>query len=404
MKRLVVALVAVGLTASLGAYAALPTGAQATEVIVPQEPDALFLGASLLYWQPAISGNDLDYAVTQFNSNTRQQTHNIDPNYDWGFDVFGGYNFGNGNDLMLEYLRLHTNDSSSTGGGTVTTPRYFANGPDTQILSGTTPDFDTYLSGKGKTDIDIDKGDLTVGQYLNLGCADQVRLFGGLRYVELQRQLNTWYSQNPSDPYNHNLGNGVTSTTVGADDGILITQATAGALAANDSSDFKGYGPLIGLNNSYYLGYGIGFTAAVDTGLLYGDVEDNLYITNFQPGVTDLGLSTGGVVLTPTVTHSGDAHRIVPTVDAKLGFDYTYPLQYFGSLTLEAGWNVSHYWGAVDSLSSGASSNDGGDGILGILPNAFSSGATTATPRHHTADIGYQGPYLTLTYRATPTV
>ncbi|MGB6977078.1 MAG: Lpg1974 family pore-forming outer membrane protein [Gammaproteobacteria bacterium] len=442
MKRLAVALAAVGLTASLGAYAAMPTGAQATEVNVPQDQGGFYVGASALYWQPTVSGNDLDYAVSQSfgpGNNTNQQINNIDPNYDWGFNVFAGYNFGNGNDVMLEYLRIHTNDSTTTnapGGGNVIPAHYFANNSSLFFLNDVSvtanqDNLDSYQRAYGKAEVNLDQGDLTVGQYLNIGCADQLRLFAGLRYAKLERELTANYSQNPNNAGDTNLGTGVTATSVSSGlmtalvDDTTVTffntvNTSHGALQAYDDSDFKGIGPLIGLSNSYYLGYGIGFIAGLDTGLLIGDVDDSLTLTNYQAGVSNFSTivapsSAAGVVftsstgsgqnITVTTINTDDARRVVPVVDAKLGFDYTYPFQNYGSLTLEAGWNVSHYWNAVDGIDGGASdANLNSISATPALNNlVLVNGITRATPGHRTNSVGYQGPYVTLTYRATPT-
>jgi hypothetical protein len=415
MKRILVALAAIGLTASLGAYAAMPTGAQVTEVNVPQARDGFFMGASALYWQSAVSGNDLDYAAVQtfpnLNNNTDQKIHNVDPEYNWGFNVFAGYDFGNGTDMQLEYLRLHTNDSESTHVGaqnstaSIAPARYFATNPFNLTFnnllhalgefSGDLSPFDSYKSAEGKSEINLDQVDFTIGQYFNLGCADQLRLFAGLRYTKLIRELDTWYSQDPNDANNQDLDS----------DGVGFggVTGTNGALTGDDESYFTGTGPLIGLSNSYYLGYGIGFTTSLDTGLLIGKVDDELTLVNYQQDLNEVQVDS-----TTTTIHSDDARRIVPVMDAKLGLDYTYPMQIFGSLTLEVGWNFSHYWNAIDNLGGGASSND----ALGFSPgaegpitlSAFGSGTTHVTPTHHTADIGYQGPYVTLTFRATPTI
>jgi hypothetical protein len=413
MKQLAVALAAIGLTASLGAYAALPTGAQATEVNVPQNQGGFFVGGSALYWQPTVSGNNLDYATTdivgyQDYDGPNQRLKNINPTYNWGFDVFAGYNFGNGNDVELEYLRLHTNDNSSTLTNdpahytAINQSHIYADLPAVDTDTSFDP-YDTYASGYGKAKINLDEGDLTVGQYFNIGCSDQVRLFAGLRYAELQRKLSTNYSQDPDSAGNTSLGLGVTTASYsgvlpsGAGNSVAVSN---GALHGYDDSDFKGIGPIIGLNNSYYLGYGVGFIAGMDTGLLIGDVDDDLYLTNTQaalaftpdsvPGINDV-TATGGENITTTHISSDDARRVVPVIDAKLGLDYTYPFQSYGSLTLEAGWNVTHFWNAVDSLGGVAA-----DAVLIADSDRFAS--------HKEASIGYQGPYVTLTYRATPTV
>ncbi|MGB6977075.1 MAG: Lpg1974 family pore-forming outer membrane protein [Gammaproteobacteria bacterium] len=413
MKQLAVALAAIGLTTSIGVYAALPTGAQATEVNAPQEADDYFFGASGLLWQPTVSGNDLDYAVSQSGSNTNQQIHNIKLGYDWGFDFFAGYNFGNGANVIFEYLRLHTKEDSANtapAGGNIIPAHYFATNSsllfqNSQSSNSNLNNFDTYQRGYGRVNLDFDQADLTVGQNLNIGCSDQLRLFTGLRYSQIEREINTNYSQNPNSAGNTNLGSGVTVSAVNNVAGVPIVASHGALQGTEDDSNFKGIGPLVGLNNTYYLGYGIGFVSEFEMGLLIGDVYDDLTLTNYQAGVTTITSSTTGLVtsstangaenITTTVVNTDDARRVVPVVDAKLGFDYTFPFQDYGSFTLEAGWSVSHYWHAVDGINSGASdanlinSTDGSTLVNGI---------TNIVPTFHTNSVGYQGPYVTLTY------
>jgi hypothetical protein len=442
MKRLAIALGAIGLITTVNASAAFPTGAQPTEVNVPEDQGGFFLGASLLYWQPTVSGNNLDFTNTQFlgtnGISTYQQLDNVNPNYNLGFNVFAGYSFGNGNDVALAYLRLHSSDNSSTG---INIPAHYAaiNNSHTaanaaSIAAAAVPGvsispvpspasfvspFDTYQKGYGKAEVNLDQGDLTVGQYFNMGCSDQLRLLGGLRYAKLQRTFNSTYSQNNNVAGVTNLANGVTSSVVSSGfvtipvPGIVpiveqvpfsISQSN-GVLQAQDNSDFKGIGPIIGLNNTYYLGYGFGFIAGLDTGLLVGNVEDDLNLTNYQAvmmivpptiaGVPVAGavpsiLPTGTENITNTHISSDNTRRVAPVVDAKLGLDYTYPFQKYGSLSLELGWNATHYWNAVDGLG-------------GLASDAPVVGTDRFARQEQEVSVGYQGPYLTLTYRATPT-
>jgi hypothetical protein len=426
MKRFAGALAAIGLTTSLGVYAALPTGAQATEVNVPQNEGGLFIGASALYWQPSVSGNDLDYAISQSGgNNTNQQIHNINPDYGWGFNVFTGYNFGDGTDFILEYLQLRTYTNSTTNappGGSVVPAHYFATNSalvyqNSQSGVLNQNNYDTYQSAYSNVQINLEQGDLTVGQYINIGCADQLRLFAGLRYAQLEHDLTSNYSQNPTNAGNTYLGSGVTTSSINITNGLGVIPVTTshGALQAEDDSTFKGMGPVLGLSNTYYLGYGIGFIAGFDLGLLIGDVEDNLTLTNYQAGITttvnDLGVlasstANGTENVTAVTVSNSDARRVAPVLDAKLGFDYTYSMQERGSLTLEIGWNISHYWNVVDGVNAGASDADLVSTSATPATNGLTlvSGTTNVTPGHRSNSLGYQGPYVTLTYRSTPEV
>lgn len=87
-----------------------------------------FVTSSTLYWQTC---TDTDYAVsaTSFsntgvsNNLVGGKTHNVDLDWDWGFTVGLGYQYGcDGWDARLNWTRFHTHDHSSitaAAGGTL---------------------------------------------------------------------------------------------------------------------------------------------------------------------------------------------------------------------------------------------------------------------------------------------
>src|SRR5437879_1537507 len=97
MSRLTISIAAATLAASLGAYAAVPTGAAPFQVVVPNLKSGVEFTLEGLYLQP--TNSDLDYAtsVTSISgSNSTTTTTNVstvDPDYNFGFRVGLGYVF-----------------------------------------------------------------------------------------------------------------------------------------------------------------------------------------------------------------------------------------------------------------------------------------------------------------------
>jgi hypothetical protein len=374
MKRLTLALAAIGLSAACGAYAALPTGAGPTEVSVPQLPGGFVIGLMGDYLQPMSSNGDLDYASvnTGTSPNFASSLNDVDPGYDWGWGANIGYVFPQtGNDINLSYEYLSTSDTNHTG--VVALPAgvtSIVDNPFDDILDGT-----GVITGiGGKAEYTLNQVDLTVGQFINVGCRLSLHPNVGLRWASVDR-----------DFYTAAVG-GFTSAVSGGSPVFITTDNFA--VGSHDSSDFSGIGPLAGIDASYYIGMGFGAVAHVDSALLIGSVDDKLTVVASEFPLSSTFQQTFPAVQSFSVSSDND-NRVVPVVDMKLGLDYTYLFNNAANsdLTLEVGWRASQYFNPVDRTQGEFALN-----TASVAPFVGSSAAVART----TSDVAFQGPYATL--------
>ncbi len=353
MKRFTLGLAAVALTSTLGAYAAMPAG-QAFQVDLPNVPAGWLFSIEGNYLQPSNSGLNYGYTTTQtLSGNTLNRvtnSYNLDPGYSWGFALGVGYIFPNSsNDVQLHWTHLNMTDNDSVS-GTASAPVRLNNG-------------DTFVENalefqNAYSDIQYlyNAIDLDVGQYVNFGCHLTTRWFAGLRYAQIERQYNQ---------FGNNLLGSFQQTS----------SFTSGGYYVLNESKFNGIGPRFGVESYYHLGQGFGVVGRLAATVLAGRVETDRFSSLTFPATQPDGSQVNGVFNYPI--NSENTTRVVPGVDAKLGFDYSYPFNNGMMMSAELGWQFTHY---VDPFTTVANTFDG-------------------APAYTNENFGYQGPYLTLSLK-----
>lgn len=349
MKRLSIALMALGLSAS--SFAALPAATDPTLVAVPQLPGGFVIGATAYYLEPTFTNGDLDYASFNFGTTSTffSSLQHVEPDYDWAWGANVGYIFPNtGNDVNLSYFHLDLDHNESVAGNPFLSIINFVDGEidDAQILF-----------AHSKADYRLNQLDLTAGQFIDVGCRLILHPFAGLRWASFDRDLDSAYFES------------LTTTPPFTLDDALFTK---------EESDFDGIGPLVGIDASYYIAYGLGAVAHFDSALLVGNIDVDttaFHVENFGAGDQTFFINN---------FKAEDYRRIVPVMDAKLGLDYTYIFNNCANsdLTLEVGWMVSHYFNIADRVS--AIVDDDSDVTI------FA---------HKTSDFAFHGPYVSLILR-----
>jgi hypothetical protein len=123
MKKLTLSLVAVGLTvSSLGAYAALPTGASPFQIVVPNLKGGVEFTLEGLYVQPTNPNSPFANSSSSNNNLNFNNLYIVKPDYNFGFGVGLGYVFPNsGNDVQAKWTHFNhgTTNSYATNSGTV---------------------------------------------------------------------------------------------------------------------------------------------------------------------------------------------------------------------------------------------------------------------------------------------
>lgn len=336
MKKLTLSLVAASLAASIGAYAAVPTGAAPFQVVVPNLNSGLDFTLEGLYVQPTntslqyLSSSNVNASGNGFNSNNNSLT----PDYDFGFRLGLGYVFPNsGNDLKLSWTHFDQNSTDSVNVG----PNSFVT---TALgLSGVLGTGQN-LNASSTASFKYDAVDLDVGQYLSFGRHLEARLFAGLRFAQLRSDV--------SDTY--------TGTDVSLPGQSFVETESF-------KSKFTGIGPRLGIATAYNVYDSFGVVAQFATSLLVGRSEAS---TNEAYYIVNNGQST---TVQSNNWASDNQTRVVPGFDAKLGIDYTAKIKDKYRLNIEAGYQVTQYVDAIDRV---------------YVSNTTTSG------------IGFNGPYLHL--------
>lgn len=343
MKKLVVLMAAMGLIGA--SYAGKPCKVQSMPSLVPANGHWI-VGLTGLYLRPTVSSDELQYGTSSFRStnsvgtnfysltNTRDLT--IDPHYHGGFIFNLGYQLPcDCNDVMLSYLRLNSSDSEATNGyvnGNVFT------GPGIGVVSSVPATF------TGHSSINLDQVDLAFGHTTNLTQSIDVRLFAGLRYVNLDQTFN--------DTSHFTSTSGTPPFFASSSDSSSFEKT---------HNKFWGVGPLFGASGNYYLASCFGFTGQLDTAFAIGRPHHNFTSTDTSINTTTIfGVTTRSTNTSTFNSQTGTSYAVVPVMDGKLGAFYRMDVGCNTMLNIEGGYRAMHYFNII----------------------------------HNHADLSYAGPYL----------
>lgn len=355
MKKTTLSLVAAALAAaSLGAYAAAPTGAAPFQVNIPNMKNGVTIKLEGLYLQPTSSNlSNLNYlssaSFVDFSSLAGTgATYAVDPDYALAFSLGLGYIFPNsGNDVQINWTHFDNDSDNST----VIGPDNIISGP---VIAGFTDslftvDEDQQFTGIGSADFHYDAVDLDVGQYVALGSRLMTRFYAGLRYAQVKDDLTNTYS------------------FIDSEEEFNLSEVNV------FNSKFTGIGPRVGIDTNYHVANCFGVAAHLAAGLLVGQTESNAsfnqtFTVEEEEDEVDVESISFNVV-------NDEQNRVVPVFDAKLGVNYTVHFNNGQSAALiEAGYQATEFVDAVDRFT-----------VSGVNGNVF-----------ETSGVGFNGPYLTL--------
>ncbi len=202
------------------------------------EDDFWTIGASALFVQPS-SSNDLVYATVEVKEPNNIDNKSISRDYDWGFDAFLQYTFGESDrDLMLVYMHFSNSDKSNTNLGEFS-PNYQYN--------------NFYHTAQGYVATDINMIDLLAGQTIMMGEDLSVHFQAGVTYA--------WLKQNFDTTYDAGLGH--------SDIPPFAQEAYN-----TESSKFQGVGPKLGIDADYgFEETDFGLVGGISAALLVGSQD-----------------------------------------------------------------------------------------------------------------------------------
>lgn len=365
MKLLKLNFALLSLSTIASAFGALPGTNDPSAVNLAQSPGQFILGVTGYYLKPSPANSDLDYAsVSGIPENNSINVAIFGPktNYEWGYGVNVGYIFANTPyDMNLSYFHLDTGKFNDFINAQDSIKQAIDVGPDSVIVGNA-----RYDSASEEAEYTFNHVDLTAGKYINYGCRVRIHPNIGVRYASLDRELNSLYVLNPT---------------------TATSRAFFGSTSIEEESDFQGFGPLIGVDGSFYLGAGFGAVGHADYALLYGRDDT----TTHQIDVFNLTIPAFSTLIFPTSFKNDDNDRLAQAADLKLGGDYTYLFNQNNNanLTLELGYQYSQYFDAIDRLESQSRIN--------IVNGVISISKDTTVRAVHTSNVGLHGPYATLT-------
>lgn len=264
-------------------------------VTVPCETKNWDLGVQALYLQSVYSSSKA-YHQTQSPTNGILGLNN---QWDWGYRLEGAYYFNTGNDLTIDWIHYSGGASQSNLAG-----------PMQPQVGGMNLDQPFNLVDKNS----LDQVYFSVGQKAYVGLIDKMRFFGGLQYAHLQTNTTHYFS------------------TVINNEDLPFT-----SVSQFDNTDFKGLGPIIGVDYAYDLSSALSLTAHSAGSILYGTSRySNGYVG------TPIGMVVASVY--------GNTRTMVPSLDTKFGMNYAYSLAQ-GMLNFEGGYQAVNYFNVLQTQS-----------------------------------------------------
>lgn len=324
LKKTALAVIALGSTAAFAGT--MGPVCSAVNVTVPCENTAWDIGGRALYLQPSASGYAAQRTLT---TSTGSIERGVNPAYGWGFQLEASYHYSTGNDFNLNWYHFRNGNSRTLEApvqlGTVVSNKVF-----------------DFQKAANLTDVTIE----TAYQSVNPAW-DQVNMefgqhvdFGENKYARFHAGMN----------YSRTGVSGTTAETyyAGARDTTFVN--------ANNqySSVYNGFGPRVGTDLTYDWGNGLSVYGTGALSVLAGSTKNSIY-------ALDANIDN---VQTWTLYNSSIS-RVVPELDAKLGFMYTYAMAQ-GDLSLDVGWVWAGYMGALSSNNDIGGAYDHNFGIQGL--------------------------------------
>lgn len=288
-------------------------------VTVPCETKLWDLSAQALYLR-SIYGSTKGYEMGP--SSFFKEVKN---NWNGGFRLEGSYHFRTGNDVTINWTHFSTSSNPTNFIGTLIIPGVI---PDRLSI-----DVPFEMVNRNR----LDQVNVTMGQYTNISVRDKMHFYAGLQYANIQSTVTDYYTTD------------------------LITALTDLTFSQFDNTDYKGLGPVLGIDYIYQITNSLSLTANGAGSILYGT-------NRYHSGIVTAPF---GVIPAQVFFRK---KGIVPGLEAKLGLNYAYAMAQ-GVANIQIGYQVVNYFNALEAQP------------LQLLANPI-----------HSVGYGLFGPYFGLKY------
>ena len=263
-------------------------------VTVPCEARAWELGAEALYMRPIYSAQkSLQFVPSLPVGTVSSEVADVRDKWSWGFRVMGSFYFNTGNDVTVNWTHLN----SKADFNNMVAPLAIPTGSIAEVPA-------DYVSRD-----QFDQANIVLGQHVDVSVRKKMRFFGGMQYANIQSNATNFLNY------------------------PLIPVLFGSTVSVFDNTDFKGIGPVAGIDYSYALFNGLSVTANGTGSLLVGTSR---YHEGFV--VDDLNAIYAQVY--------ARKKSIVPSLEAKLGLSYAHDF-WQGTVNIDAGYQVINYFNAL---------------------------------------------------------
>lgn len=258
-------------------------------VTVPCDTNLWSFGLDALYLN-LNSGNprayDTDTAILPFVPAT---TTRINDDWNWGYRAELAYQYNTGNDAAVNWI--HISDRNE------------------QVLASGIP-----FNKENR----FDQVQALLGQHVDFSATHKARFYGGMTYAQIE-QDHTYYNI----PF-------------------AAVPGLTPPFQRYDNTYFKGFGPTLGIDYTYYVSNEISLIANGATSVLYGSsrASNTIYSSNVPSPIA-----------VATLTRYASKKTVVPAFEAKLGINYAYQLP-SGTLNLEGGYLAIQYIEPIQTFHS----------------------------------------------------
>ena len=315
LKKTALAVIALGSTAAFAGT--MGPVCSAVNVTVPCENTAWDLGGRALYLQPTTDFVDTSRTIT---SSTGSLSKGVNPSWGWGFQLEGSYHYNTGNDFNLNWYHFRNSSSRTLAGPANYTGISFQTG--WPVLNSNNFTVDTAYSS---SNVAWDQVNIEFAQHVDFGENKFARYHAGMNYSRVGNNGQVAISGSSPLAFNNN-------TTV--------------------TGVFNGFGPRVGLDLNYDWGNGLSVYGDGALSVLAGSTKSSFYVDSTSPS----NIST---------LYNFSRSNVVPELDAKLGFMYTYAMAQ-GDLSFDIGWLFTHYVGTFQASSTDLMSTGSNFGIQGL--------------------------------------
>ena len=278
--------------------------------------------------KPISNNNDLVYAVLN-TADGCKKNQKASSNHSWNGTYKLGYQTFHDCDFNITFFRL--NDQSSTQVAAT-------NGESISSVNASGSSSVTYSAAQSKVTYNVNQGEFLVGKWFSPLCRLQMLLSCGLRYASLKRRIQNQYT------------GGVPPENFESKFNCL-------------KNNYRGAGPVFSMQPRYSLIEHLQLTGYLATSLLMGHVKSTLDQVN-----------TGTVEDSSNTLRTPNIRLAIPIVDARAGFSYKFCCFSKINLNIEAGYQFSEYFKAINLL----------------FPN-FLTGL-----QQNNSDLKLHGPYLNI--------